>query len=214
MHTVRITRPFYMSVREVTQAQWHEIMVVNPSDHKGTDLPVTNVSWDECRTFCRRLTEREHASGKLPAALSYRLPTEAEWEYACRAGSAAAYCFGDAEARLGEYAWYKANSDGRPQPVGRRQPNAWGLFDMHGNVWEWCQDLYDKAYYESSPTNDPPGAAEATARVVRGGAWKYDAATCRSANRGKSYGSYRSALLGFRVVLVSSEGDPRMVEVR
>ena len=101
----------------------------------------------------------------------YRLPTEAEWEYACRAGSIAAYCFGDAERELPKYAWFKPGSQGKPQPVGQKSPNAWGLCDMHGNVWQWCNDWYSETYYASSPKEDPHGPDKATMKVLRGGAW-------------------------------------------
>ena len=113
--------------------------------------PVVNVSWNDALAFCRWLSKKE---GKI-----CRLPTEAEWEYACRAGSTTRYCFGDDASDLGEYAWYGANSDRKTHPVGTKKPNAWGLYDMHGNAWEWCADGYDAEYYEKSPTDDPTGPA-------------------------------------------------------
>ena len=126
-----------------------------------------NVSWDDCQHFLERL------NGRLGAgARGYRLPTQqAEWEYACRAGSESWYSYGDDEERLGEYAWYDSNSGYRAHPVGEKKPNAWGLYDMHGNVWEWCADCYARDYYANSPTHDPTGPSMGTHRVARGGSW-------------------------------------------
>lgn len=126
--------PFEMQQTTVTQKQWKEVMGSNPSRIKGDDLPVTNVSWYEAKEFCRRLSEK---TGDV-----YRLPTEAEWEYACRAGSQRQWCFGNDEKKLEEYAWYYKNSDNTIHPVAQKKPNTWGLYDMHGNVWEWCEDEY------------------------------------------------------------------------
>ena len=133
-HLVRITKPLYLSVHEVTQEQYERVMGNNPSFNKAANKPVEQVSWDDAVEFCRKLSVREGAE--------YRLPTEAEWEYACRAGTTTAYSFGDDASRLGDYAWYIENSGRTTQPVGEKLPNAWGLYDMHGNVREWCQDWY------------------------------------------------------------------------
>jgi len=130
----------------------------------------------------------------------YRLPTEAEWEYACRAGTTTQYSLGDDTARFGEYAWYRDNSDKRTHPVGEKKPNAWRLHDMHGNVWERCQDRYAEEYYAGSPPSDPPGATEGTLRVLRGGTWECFPRYCRSALRYGGSASYRLNNLGFRVV--------------
>ena len=137
---------------------------------------------------------------------SSQLPTEAQWEYACRAGSKTRYCFGDDASKLGDYAWYDANSGNTTHPVGEKKPNAWGLYDMHGNVWEWCQDWYDAGYYAKSPTNDPTGAATGLYRVIRGGCWIYPARYCRSAARINLFEpGFRASYLGLRVSLVPAD---------
>ena len=151
------------------------------------------VSWEEVQTFIGQLNTREgHAL--------YRLPTEAEWEYAARAGSTTAYCFGDDPRQLGEYAWYSENAGGRthPHPVGQLQPNTWGLYDMHGNVWEWVQDRYGQ--YTAEPVTDPQGCAAGPDRVIRGGSWYYGARFCRSAFRSHAAPGDRSFTLGFRLL--------------
>ena len=214
-HEVRITRPFYLGVYEVTQGQYQAVMGNNPSYFKGSDdLPVEQVSWSDAVKFCNKLSERE---GRRPcyriegdvvtiAGGGYRLPTEAEWEYACRAETTTRFSFGDDVDALGQYAWYSANSNGRTHPVGKKQPNAFGLYDMHGNVWEWCWDGYDADYYKQSPAVDPPGAAQASARVFRGGGWDFIPRFARSAIR-HGYGPvYRYSSLGFRLALVESGG--------
>ena len=166
------------------------------SRFKGADRPVENVMLNDCVTFCKRLTEKERAEGKLPEGAEYRLPTEAEWEYACRAGSEARYGFGNSETDLGEYAWYRENC-GRTHPVGMKKANAWGLFDMHGNVWEWCHDWYGE--YQSSRVSDPEGPATGAYRVMRGGSRGSDARLCRSAYRGYGRPGYRNLFIGFRL---------------
>ena len=195
-HTVRITKPFYMGVTEVTQEQYERVMGTNPSIFKGAQLPVERVSWEDAVKFCRELSAlpAERSAGRV-----YRLPTEAEWEYACRAGSKTKWSFGDAEPSLGEYAWYHSNSGEKTHPVGTKKPNAWGLYDMHGNVWEWCSDWYAEAYYANSPLDDPTGATSGSSRVLRGGSWAHNARSCRSAYRDGSTPSDRSNYLGFRL---------------
>ncbi len=153
-HRVRVTKPFYLSVYEVTQAEYEKVMGANPSYFKGANRPVNEVSWDDATEFCKRLSAKE---GK-----TYRLPTEAEWEYACRAGTATQYSFGGDGAKLGDRAWYRRNSDDNLHPVGEKKPNAWGLHDMHGNAREWCQDRYDLEYYWESPVDDPQGPSSVT----------------------------------------------------
>ena len=144
----------------------------NPSEFApDSNRPVERVSWNEANEFCRKLSEfpAEKAAGAV-----YRLPTEAEWEYACRAGTTTRFDFGDDPASMDQHAWWRSNSQSRTQPVGRLQPNAWALFDMHGNVWEWCADWWAADYYAKSPTADPAGPDSGAERVLRGGAWKYD----------------------------------------
>jgi len=172
-HEVVITKPFYMGVTEVTQAQYEAVMGTNPSKFKGPTNPVDSVTWDEAVEFCRRLSEK---TGK-----TVRLPTEAEWEYACRAGTKTRFSFGDSDSVLGDYAWYKSNSGGKTNPVGQKKPNPWGLYDMHGNVWEWCADWYGD--YPKGAVTDPQGPAAGTSRVLRGGSLLYDPKYFRSASR-------------------------------
>ncbi len=194
-HEVILTTSFKMGVHEVTQAQYEQVMGVNPSEFKGADNPVEKASWDDAVEFCRRLSDlpAEKAAGNV-----YRLPTEAEWEYACRAGMTTKYSFGDDESDLGDYAWYGDNSDGSTHPVGGKKPNAWGLYDMHGNVWEWCQDWYWD--YPSGSVTDPRGP-RGLYRVFRGGCWYSTAVSCRSAYRSGYDSSFRISRSGFRVCL-------------
>jgi formylglycine-generating enzyme required for sulfatase activity len=208
---VRITRPFYLGTTEVTQGQYRAVTGVNPSKFRGSDdLPVENVSWTDAIVFCNKLSAKEGlkpyykpgASGVPSGGDGYRLPTEAEWEYACRAGSTTSYSFGDDAARLAEYAWFDGNSDGKTHPVGQKRPNAWGLFDMHGNVTEWCWDRGgDKSnYYANSPGADPLGPLRGAGRIFRGGpGWKADPRGCRSAVRDGDPPDVRGSGLGFRL---------------
>ena len=199
-HEVTLTKPFKMGVHEVTQTQYERLMGVNPSHFKGADNPVHRVSWNDAVEFCRRLSElpAEKAAGNV-----YRLPTEAEWEYACRAGTATKFSFGDDESELGDYAWYGVNCDQKTHPVGSKKPNAWGLYDMYGNVWEWCQDWEED--YPIGSVTDPSGATSGSYRVARGGSWDDTAGFCRSAYRSRYGPSYRSYRYGFRVCLSPSD---------
>ncbi len=193
-HKVTVSKPFYIGKYEVTQEQWHAVMGSNPSKFATRDRPVENVSWDDAQEFIRRLNAKEGGS-------KYRLPTEAEWEYAARAGSDTAYCYGDdpdAES-LHQYAWYNKNSGGKTQIVGKLKPNAWGLYDMHGNVWEWVQDWYDSEYYTKTPEKDPLNNAGGSDRVLRGGGWRNVAGHCRSASRNSRSPDYRYEYRGFRL---------------
>ena len=194
-HDVRLDG-FHISATQVTQAQYEAVIGNNPSHFKGAERPVERVSWDEAMTFCEELTKR---TGR-----AYTLPSEAQWQYACRAGSEAAYCFGDDEATLDEYAWYSKNAKGQPHPVGEKKPNAWGLYDMHGNVWEWCRDWYGD--YKAEPQDNPTGPENGSYRVRRGGGWTDDPQYCRSAIRGTFSPVNRYGCLGFRVLAVQAAG--------
>ncbi len=200
-HEVTLTKPFKMGVHEVTQAQYEQVMGVNPSKFKGADNPVETVSWYDAIAFCRRLSAlpTEKAAGNV-----YRLPTEAEWEYACRAGTTTKFSFGDDDSEFEHYGWYYENSGNKPHQVGSKQPNAWGLYDMHGSVFEWCQDWYGD--YPSGSVTDPSGATSGSDRVLRGGCFYLTAEFCRSADRYGITPSGRYVWYGFRVSL-SPSGD-------
>jgi formylglycine-generating enzyme required for sulfatase activity len=190
---VTITKGFWMSKCETTQGEFLAVMGSNPSYSgfgKGDTYPVARVTWNEATNYCGKLTGRERAAGRLPAGYEYRLPTEAEWEYACLAGTTTRFSFGDdlSYAQLGDYAWYSSNSGGTSHPVGLKQPNAWGLYDMHGNVWEWCLDWLGT--YPGGSVTDPRGPTTFWTDLrgwcmgsYRGGAWGTDGGICRSAFR-------------------------------
>ena len=203
---VTISRGFWMGKHEVTQAEYLELIGTNPSGFKGdANRPVDTVSWIDATNYCGRLTQRERAAGRIPINSLYRLPTEAEWEYACRAWTSTRYSHGDdpAYAASADYAWYDANSGAMTHPVGQKLPNPWGLHDMHGNVAEWCQDWY-KAY-PGGIALDPQGPATGSARAVRGGLWYRPATYCRSAFRiGFAVGAKTDGI-GFRVVLAANQ---------
>ncbi len=191
-HKVTIKTPFYMGKSPVTQKQWKQIMETDPSHFKGEDLPVEMVSWQEVREFVKRLNAAESTD-------KYRLPSEAEWEYACRAGTQTGYFFGDDESQLNEYAWYAENSGGKTHPIGRNKPNLWGLYDMHGNVWEWVQDKWHENYNGSPPDGSSWEDGDVSFRVSRGGSWYCNASSCRSANRFRRDPESRFSNLGFRL---------------
>ncbi len=229
-HRVRITKGFYLSIFEVTQAEYERLIGTNPSRFspggggkekvEGLDtdrFPVECVSREDAVEFCRKLSAlpEETAAGRV-----YRLPTEAEWEYACRAGTTTPFHFGSQlngrEANCDGSAPYGTTTKGpflqRPTTVGSYARNAFGLYDMHGNLCEWCSDWYDGEYYESSPDSDPQGPSQGTDGVIRGGGWFYDARYCRSAQRSGSVPMLRSNFLGFRVVAdPSGESSKRQV---
>jgi WD40 repeat protein/formylglycine-generating enzyme required for sulfatase activity len=196
-HHVRITKPFYLGRCEVAQAEYERVVGGNPSKLKGDPThPVEAVSWDEASAFCRQLSELPQ---EQTAHAGYRLPTEAEWEYACRAGTTTRWYWGDDEGTLKERAWIAANSDGKTHPVGQGSPCAWGLYDMHGNVWEWCQDWFGDGYYATPPVDDPPGPPGGSYRVYRGGGWGHGALVCRASYRGRDGPGNRGGGRGFRL---------------
>ena len=198
-HRVRITKPFYLGKYEVTQAQWESLMGANPAHFRDDPAnPVEQVSWADITPFLRQLNDRASVSG-----MEFVLPTEAQWEYACRAGTTTYWHSGETEDRLRQYAWFSVNSGGKTHPVGQLRANGFGLYDMHGNVREWCADWYTRGYYADSPVDDLMGDPSGSSRVIRGGSWDF-ARRCRSANRdGYSPGSIlRGVSLGFRLALV------------
>ncbi len=172
----------------------------NPSHFKGPKNPVETVNWDFCQQFLGVLNAKSVAG-----AGKFQLPTEAQWEYACRAGSKTRYCFGDDESKLRDYAWYNQNSCVMTHPVGEKKPNAWGLYDMHGSVCEWCQDWYEFGYYAKSPMDDPPGPTGGLYRVFRGGGWLSRARYCRSVLRFGDLPGRADFYLGLRVSLVPAD---------
>jgi len=194
---VTLTQPFWMGRTAVTQGQYEAVMGTNPSHFTaaGRNAPVEQVSWDDATAFCAKLTERERAAGRLPTGYAYTLPTEALREYACRAGTTGDYA-GDLDAM----GWYGANSGNTTHPVGTKQPNAWGLYDMEGNVWEWCRDWYADKLPGGEVTN-PMGPPSGSYRVVRGGSWGDGAAGCRSAFRYDGDPGFRFVSVGFRLAL-------------
>ena len=202
LHHVKLTKSFHLGRTEVTQGQWQAVMNTTPwldkvGDKVGDDYAATFVSWEDSVEFCRKLSEKESSE--------YRLPTEAEWEYACRAGTTTEYSFGANASLLGDYAWYDKNTfdagENFAHRVGEKQANPWGLYDMHGNVWEWCQDWF--APYQSDAVTDAVGPDAGSERVSRGGCWDFGAWRCRSANRSGFASSLRYRHLGFRVLCSS-----------
>jgi formylglycine-generating enzyme required for sulfatase activity len=211
---VTLTQGFWMGKYEVTQGEYQAVMGENPSWYNGVtgahdfdvDLsrPVESVSWDNAVAYCEALTTQERAANRIPQGFAFSLPTEAQWEVACRAGSSTRFSYGNDPdyTELGDYAWYSGNSDGMTHPVGQKSPNGFGLYDMHGNVLEWCQDWWSDNLPGGTEV-DPQGSSMASQRVIRGGCWCSDGKDCRAA--------YRSAMgtspmdagsdIGFRVVL-------------
>ena len=192
-HKVRITKPFYLGKYEVTQEQWKAVMGSNPSHFNGPKNPVEQVSWDDCQQFLVKLNTKSSGPGS-----KFVLPTEAQWEYACGAGSTSKFCFGDDEKQLGEYAWYDANSGDKTHPVGEKKPNAFGLHDMHGNVGEWCQDWYAAYGMELVEPGRVPFAEELRAIVEEGGtvgrsSWTYKGLEPRGSRRRGYYASAEAA---------------------
>jgi len=210
-HEVTISKDYYLGVTEVTQGQYEKVMGTNPSFFQKRELrksdssmyPVEQVSWEDAVEFCKKLSDLPE---EKKAVREYRLPTEAEWEYACRAGSKTAYSFGESSKSLGDYAWFRRNSNGQTHPVGEKKANAWGLYDMHGNVSEWCSDWHGD--YSKGVVSDPIGPREGLERVARGGIWGGPAETARSGSR-----AWRNPAVqyydGFRVALSSESETPK-----
>jgi len=205
-HEVSISRRFWIGTYEVTQNEYEEVMGINPSCFFGGEsgqseasklgedkLPVQQVSWDEAKEFCKRLSAlpKEKESGRV-----YRLPTETEWEYCCRAGTSTVYFFGENPALLVDHAWIEDNAGSRPHPVGKKKPNAWGLFDIMGNVAEWCEDPYFAENQQSSVEDNNTNSF----RLIRGGSWLYGPSDCRSASRSRLSPTSKSPNVGFRVI--------------
>jgi len=206
-HAVTVS-PFQMSETEITQTQYQELMKSNPAFFKASGAnPVERVSWFDAVTFCNRLSEKakldpcyDLKTGACDFSKNgFRLPTEAEWEYACRAETGTDYSTGDGPNALNRAGWYADNSGEKSHPVGQKTANAWGLFDMHGNVWEWCQDWYAKDYYAGSPKQNAAGPASGAERVLRGGSWIDNTGSCKASKR-RSYSPNKNySDIGFRV---------------
>jgi formylglycine-generating enzyme required for sulfatase activity len=202
-HSVSVSS-FFLDKTPVTQELYEKVMGVNPSKRKDKQSPVERTQWTDAVRFCNKCSEMDGLSPCYNlqtwecnfAADGYRLPTEAEWEYACRAGSTTKFCCGDNEADLPEYAWYKPHSIGKTQPVAQKRPNHWGLYDMHGNVWQWCNDFYGENYYAESAKDNPRGPSSGNERVLRGGCWATEADKCRSAYRFKEFPVFTDACFG------------------
>jgi formylglycine-generating enzyme required for sulfatase activity len=206
---VTISRGFWLGIFTVTQEEWKAVaedaigLNAEPSYFRGSRLPVEQVSWDDCQQWLRELNTLEAAGHRLPPGFQYRLPTEAEWEFACRAGTSTRFHCGDGDDQLGDYAWYSGNSRSQIHSVGEKKANPWGFYDMHGNVWEWCEDRY--GLLPGGSVTDPRGPAFGVNRVFRGGSWGVAATRCRSAYRVWNKPGYRDYTLGFRIALVPAD---------
>ena len=182
---------FFMDRHEVTQEEYEKLIQGNPSHFRGVKNPVEQISWSNAVLYCNARSRKEalkpcynEETGKCDfSANGYRLPTEAEWEYACRAGAKTDYFFGRDESQLKNYAWFADNSTNKTQPVGQKKPNQWELYDMYGNVAEWCNDIYSDSYYKETPEKNPQGPAKGKKYILRGGSWSSSAESCRSSYR-------------------------------
>ncbi|MCP4454505.1 MAG: formylglycine-generating enzyme family protein [Planctomycetes bacterium] len=205
-HRVTVSS-FYMDTTLVTQTHFERIMGDNPSRWKAPKNPVEQVRWADAVRFCNKRSIEEDLVPCYDldtwacnfSASGYRLPTEAQWEYAARAGTQTAYISGKDDATLADYAWFDKNAGGQPQPVGQKSPNAWGLYDMCGNLWQWCHDVYGVDYYDQSPEADPTGPAAGDTRVVRGGSWKSSADSCRAGYRYNEDPGYADVCFGYDI---------------
>ena len=198
VHSVTISNAYYMGKYEVTIKQWRDVMRTNPSNWEGDNLPVESVSWNDAQEFIKKLNQKEGAD-------KYRFPSEAEWEYAVRAGTTTRYYFGDDAGKLGNYAWYDDNSGSRPHPVGEKRPNSWGLYDMHGNVWEWVQDSWHGDYNGAPTDGSAWESGGGSLRVLRGGSWSSFTRYCQSAGRCSFDPSSRDFNVGFRLLMEVSD---------
>lgn len=197
---VTLTRDFWIGTHEVTQGEYQAVAGKNPSNFQGDPKrPVDKVRHTEALAFCAAITRRETHAGRLPAGYAYRLPTEAEWEYACRAGSTNLFSFGDDATLADQYAWTLENSEAETHPIGLKRPNPWGLYDMHGNVWEWTLDWF--AEFPAADLKDPTGPAYGTFKVFRGGSWNHPVELARSRNRFMMPPTNGIYFVGFRIAL-------------
>ncbi|MBQ2731482.1 MAG: formylglycine-generating enzyme family protein [Opitutales bacterium] len=196
---VKLTEPFALAESEITQAQWCAVMEKNPSFHQGENFPVECVSWHEALAFCRELTRRERASGKLPRGMKFSLPTEAQWEFACRAGTQTRFSFGDFADEISSYGNAASGSETKACAVKSFRPNSWGFFDMHGNVSEWCLDSYSRRLPGGE---NPLSQSRSASKIHRGGSCDSVPHDCRSANRAGLPATSKNRYLGFRVALV------------
>ena len=200
-HRVTVSRDFWLGKYEVTQAEYGAVMGRNPSQFTGdTNLPVDKVSFVDAMQYCVALSQRERVAGHLPSGFEYRLPSEAEWEYACRATTTNRFSFGETVAEADRYAWTAENSESKTHPVGQKQPNPWGLHDMHGNVWEWCLDWFSE--YPPADVVDPMGPGGGKFKLFKGGGWNQDADFARSGNRFMMAPTSGIYFVGFRIALV------------
>ncbi len=210
---VTLTSGFWLGKYEVTQSEWKQMMQTEPwngmkaTKKVGADIPATCFSWNEANDFCRKLTEQERQAGRLANDWEYTLPTEAQWEWGCRARTDTRFSFGDDNSKLGDYAWFSANASKAHEvyahPVGQKKANPWGLCDMHGNVWEWCRDVYAEKLPGGRDPEVKPDENAGSNRVFRGGGWGFDAARCRSGSRNSYLPDRRVMIYGFRLALSS-----------
>ncbi len=199
VHHVKIASEFYLGKYEVTQKQWRDVMgdYQRPQYNIGDNLPVSSITWNDVRDFIKKLNEKEGGN-------KYRLPTEAEWEYAARAGTTTRYSFGDEESKLGDYAWYDGNSGNKTHEVGQKKPNPWGLYDMHGNVQEWVSDKWHNDYNGAPTDGSSWESGNSSFRVIRDGGWRYNPpGSIRSANRDGYAKDNTYSFIGFRLLRIS-----------
>ncbi len=197
---VAITRGFWIGVYEVTQLEYESVMGSNPSFFKGPNLPVEKVSYLQALAYCHAITASDRKAGRIPADMAYRLPTEAEWEYACLAGADTAFSFGDSPEAAEDHAWTTETAEDKTQPVGQKKPNAWGLHDMHGNVWEWCTDWF-APHPAVGQLVDPAGPPNGERKMFKGGSWYHEAKFSRSTSRFVMEPGMSINYVGFRLVL-------------